>query len=667
MKLLRLSLNNFQGIRDLEITPAGRDIDVYGENGSGKSTIANAISYLLFGVPANGAKNWNPKTVDDNGEELHNLQHKAEAVFQLDNDENFTLCKCFHEVYTKKRGSKNVEFSGHTTDYYINGKAVTESKYESVLEEIFSSEKGKILTLPDYFASQLPWKDRRLMLIDIAGEVKDEDVFAANPNLSALNDLLKIPGTDKRHPILSFKENMCSSYLKARKDLELIPERIDEAAKAIPEIESDVQTLESGIKEKEGEKAEILKKKATLSSSSSLLKIREEIASLELEKKETKLEYIKKEEEANSSLNDEIRSLSRKISELKTKEVSKRSSLRALKAEIENKKAERLRNLDEYKKVSALSFDELFDESVEENCPFCGQKLPASKIEEAKEKARKLFEKKKAHFEEEKKMRLERIVSSSASCSQNAIAKMAGEIKTLEEEADRLESEIYRLEEEKREGSSKLKVFPPFENTECALKLDEKLSMLESTLKNESKAAESASALYDSDIEKINLEINELKNMLFNHEIKARQEQRIIELKEQMESLESQIAKYKETLELVDAFIATKIEMLESKINNLFEDVKFKLFRKQVNGAFEEICEPLVVANGTWKPYQMASNAEKINGGLKIIDSLSKIWHLNLPIVIDNAESVTNIVQTDSQQIRLIVSSADSEINVKIA
>ena len=74
MKLLRLSLNNFQGIRDLEITPAGRDIDVYGENGSGKSTIANAISYLLFGVPANGAKNWNPKTVDDNGEELHNLQ-----------------------------------------------------------------------------------------------------------------------------------------------------------------------------------------------------------------------------------------------------------------------------------------------------------------------------------------------------------------------------------------------------------------------------------------------------------------------------------------------------------------------------------------------------------------------------------------------------------------
>ena len=658
MNLIRLRLENFQGIKSLEITPNGKNYMIGGKNGEGKSTIANAISYLLFSVPADGSKGWNPKTVDENGEEVHHLNHKAEALFDLENGDTILLTKSFHEVYTKKRQSKSEEFSGHTTDYFINGKAITESQYQLALRELFEPEKGKMLTLPDYFAFQMPWQERRLALIKASGDVSDEEIFESDAKLSALKDLLKIPGTDKRYPVKDFRENTNASYLKARKELELIPERIDEAAKAIPEgVESDVDTLEALIKEKESKKAEILEKKATLSSSSSLLKIREEIASLELEKKESKLRYVREEEETNSSLNEEIRNLSREISELKTNEVTKRTSLRTLRAESQSKKAERLRNLEEYKKVSSLSFDEPFDESVEENCPLCGQRLPAFKIEEAKEKARKLFEKKKAHFEKEKKMRLERIVASSASCSQTSIQKIESDIKSLEEEADRLESLIYGLEEKKRECSSKLKVFPPFESTECALKLDEKLNALECTLKNESNAAENASALYDSDVEKINLEINELKSALFNHIIKTRQEERIEELKRQMDELNAQLCAHKETLALIDLFMETKIKRLEGKINALFDGVEFSLFKKLVNGSYEEICEAMVpTSDGKRKiSYLKASNAEKINGGLEIIKGLSKLWKLSLPIVIDNAESVNNLVRTEAQQIRLYV------------
>ena len=104
MELLTLSLENFQGLKHEEIQLDGHSASIYGRNASGKTTIFNAITWLLFGKPSTWAKNWDPKTKGPNGD-LHNLEHSATGTFRLDDGQTVTLKKVFREVWKRKRGS----------------------------------------------------------------------------------------------------------------------------------------------------------------------------------------------------------------------------------------------------------------------------------------------------------------------------------------------------------------------------------------------------------------------------------------------------------------------------------------------------------------------------------------------------------------------------------
>ena len=48
MKLLKLKLKNFKGIKDFTLETDGKNVNVYGENGTGKTTIFDAFLWLLF-------------------------------------------------------------------------------------------------------------------------------------------------------------------------------------------------------------------------------------------------------------------------------------------------------------------------------------------------------------------------------------------------------------------------------------------------------------------------------------------------------------------------------------------------------------------------------------------------------------------------------------------
>jgi len=42
-------LKNFKGLRDYTLTPGGEDLEVYGQNASGKTTLFDSFCWLLFG------------------------------------------------------------------------------------------------------------------------------------------------------------------------------------------------------------------------------------------------------------------------------------------------------------------------------------------------------------------------------------------------------------------------------------------------------------------------------------------------------------------------------------------------------------------------------------------------------------------------------------------
>ena len=49
MKLLKLEIHNFRGIRNLSIEPHGENFLIYGPNGTGKSAVVDAIDFILTG------------------------------------------------------------------------------------------------------------------------------------------------------------------------------------------------------------------------------------------------------------------------------------------------------------------------------------------------------------------------------------------------------------------------------------------------------------------------------------------------------------------------------------------------------------------------------------------------------------------------------------------
>ena len=111
---------------------------------------------------------------------------------------------------------------------------------------------------------------------------------------------------------------------------------------------------------------------------------------------------------------------------------------------------------------------------------------------------------------------------------------------------------------------------------------------------------------------------------------------------------------------LTEEYIKIYTNLVQDKINEMFKDVKFKLFDTQVNGGIIETCEATV--NGV--PYSDVNNAGKINAGLDIINTISKKLDASVPIFVDNAESVNKLVDTDGQIVKLFVSD-DKELVVK--
>ncbi len=69
---------------------------------------------------------------------------------------------------------------------------------------------------------------------------------------------------------------------------------------------------------------------------------------------------------------------------------------------------------------------------------------------------------------------------------------------------------------------------------------------------------------------------------------------------------------------------------------------------------------------GSMVPFAFANHGARVNAGLEIIDTLSKHWNLTMPVVIDNAESVTRLLPVDTQVIRLVVSEQDKVLRLEI-
>ena len=654
MRLNSLHLFNFQGIRDARFDFGGHNASIYGNNGTGKTTICNAITWLLFNKPSTDkAKNFTPKTNGPDGEALHYLDHGVEADFTLEDGRRLTLKKVFVETYKRKRGSAVEEFTGHEISYYVDGVPFKEKEYLATLENLIGSpELMKILLMPYYFAEKLPWEQRRKILLDMCGDITDEDVIAENPDLGGLKGYLLMPGTeDKFYTVDEYKKIAISKMRDVNKELQGIPARIDEAQKAMPNtsnlnaeiIQKEIGLTTAAISETEQVKGQMF------NSSESEAKTRQ-IAALQNTLASARAEHTTAQAKQNEGIYKDINEVQAELADLTNKLYSLENyTLKGKIHEIEQMDTRREELLMEYAKVSEGVWN------GDEICPTCNQALPDDEVERAKEA-----------FNLAKSKRLEEInKDGQTTCSKNMIEALDIEIKAFLKQIAGLKSEIEVKNTVLSNLKGKITAETPFETTPKYLEITAQIKALEETGTNE--LLEGQIAELDSKIKEYRNNLDRLLADKSKLALAKQQEQRI----EQLSAQEKQLAKEYESLQagvyLCEEFIKAKVSMITDNINSKFETVRFRLFVEQINGGIKEDCEVMVPSKNSLDPFSSGANeAACVNAGLEIINVLGSYYNKRLPVFVDKSESITELLKIESQVIRLEVSKKDKELRLEI-
>lgn len=650
MRLLRLELQDFQGLRRFALEAGGENCTVYGTNGTGKTTIANAISWLLFDKPYTGEKNYSPKTVDEDGRELHHLDHRATATFLKEDGSQITLARSYHEVWKKKRGSSTEEFSGHVTDAYIDGVPVSAGEYKRTMEAICTPEQAKMLTDPRYFAKTLHWEDRRQTLLEMCGDVTDAEVIGSSPDLAELWTYLRKPGTqDQYYTVQEFQRIAASRKAELNRELTILPARIDETIKSIPDLEGqpDEEILVRRIHTLEGQKMALMTQAASLTEDDQLQALRRRKGDIELKIANGRVAYRNALELKNKAANEAIRDLGRAVAEADADYIAAENMVLMLTGQIDTLTREREALLRRHAEVKSRAWE------GETTCAACGQPLPEDKIQEARER-----------FNIQRSRELAEINEQGQQCSRTLIEGKSAELEQAKAAQEAAREKKTRAEADLEQAKATVTTDPPYEETEEYAALDAERAAVAAQIAGQGSNTQEQKQAVQSEINALSRQIDEAQEARLLHVTARKRRERLAELEKQEKEIAAEYERFDRGVYLCEEFTRAKVSMLDERINSRFKAVRFRLFKQQINGGLQDCCDVLCPTTSGLTPYDSANNAAQINAGIEIAAALGRHWGKTMPMIVDNAESVVDLIETEAQTIRLVVSEADKRLRV---
>lgn len=638
IKINRLTLENFKCHRLLNLVLDGQSVSIYGDNATGKTSIYDALTWLLFGKDSmgNGEKNIDIKPLDPDGEvKDHQAITSVEAEFLVDGQVQ-TFQRTYREIWATRRGTGTPVYEGNTSDYFVNGVPCKKNAFDTEIKKMVSEDLFRMLTSVSHFAAGMKWQERRAVLFDMAGTLTDKEIMLKDERFAPLLDSLGgLAIADFKAKLLHQKKGQTGIQNDT-------PARINECERTLADIaginfEEAREQEQELIRQKEGLQVQLLALDQDTVLEKKRLQLRE--AKFERDQLESR-NRVHRESQKKAS-----RDLSYLYNEISREKawISSNESYLAGARRTEGRYARDIQEArDEWIRVNGEAF-------AGGKCPACGQALPFEQLQAATE-----------GFNKRKQTRLDAITAKAKSL-QDDLEQSQKRNQDIQDEISRRESHIAELNEQIRKAQEE--VAPVTDLPEY------RESMMEINGIIEGLQAEISSLMADSskvreqlrgDLNAADGQLRFVQGVLAKEAIKAQTEKRIAELKADARNAAEILERIEQMLFLMEEFTRFKAKFVEQSINDHFRIATFRLFREQANGGLEERCD--VVYDGV--PFTGLNNGMKVNVGIDIINALSRHYGVNVPLFVDNAEAVTRLEPCNSQVIRLVVSEEDKELRI---
>jgi DNA repair exonuclease SbcCD ATPase subunit len=607
IELKKLIVENFMAYPHTEFDFFNRTV-VSGRNGIGKSTIATAYTWLMFGCDYQLKDN--PavrRTVDS--KPVDDIDVYVEAILDID-------CKevTARKVQKRKYKKDGVGYSDDNT-YFINEVPKTLKAFNEYFE--IDMNLLKMCSSPGAFLNQKT-ADMRSYLFGLVENVNDMDVAKENSELSAITDLLEKYSADeltamnkatkskidKELPIIDgqIMEKQRDIQLKSDIDvaeLELLKNTLSEQLAGNIKKQTDAETLEKDLQDK----------------AQGVLDLKFELSGLQTQ--------------ANDKNTEKIRELQHKINDANAFVDSIHEEIRKNGVAVDRIKSE-INEKDSARELLAKKWVDVNDEKFDDNstiCPTCHRDLLDEEI-------KRLV----SEFTESKKKRLCEIEARGTALKEEIEKEkpVLAELESVaEENMKKLNSVLSKLDEYHKQ----LDVIPKvvdISDTDEYKKLSAEI---------DAKEAEMQKSMKIDDIRgQLKLEENEIRRKLSECESQisksdtSEDEKRLEELRDRRIDMEQKKADAEKILYLLGELEKAKNDKSSDEINKHFGVVKWQLFEINKSGGYKSVCIPTV--DGKSILSTMSNKGNQIIGKVAICNSIQKINDLSVPVFLDDSESL---------------------------
>lgn len=625
IRLQSIALRNFKGTRYILLNINGKNTNISGANGSGKTTIYHAYYWCLTG------KTMEPNEViqmlDSNNNIIHKIETAVTVTLMIDDKYEVTLERKLIEDW-KALGQPKEELKGTKQLRFFNDIPLTAAEFNAKLAGICDLNKWLLLSDIGRFMG-LKMEERRKILMSIAGEVNEESLICPYPSL--------VRAKEENKSVDELKKQVLSIKKRSNEELSTIPEQIkaqdrlksteDFVAlkKEKQELDIKIHDLDAQIQGSTEELQEIKEYKA-------------KVQAIEARLEQRKQDWLKEVNANDEDLRCKIRVASAEFSAA----VENKTTNEREQAERINKKGKLALEFQSLREKWNITNEQTFSIEDLDVCPTCGHRFTEEERQIKKNTAIEEFNKKK--FESLKSLQ------SQAEKINEQILALTGLIneymkitKPSDENAVKAKETILNAIKAEQDDLIKSSVSDDEEYKKILKELNmARIETPKPQVKDNSEAEVQKREIIARRDEVIRLLAGEQQN--------EKIEQEKLRLDKRSDKLAQIVVDCDKTLYEIQEYRKAKVDAVESKVNGFFSIARWRFFVNNIsNDDLQEVC----ICHHNGVDYNSTNGADRINLGVDIVAGLSKAMNINTPLFVDCKESVAKLIPTENQIISM--------------